>query len=472
MAVNMNPTDSQATQNVAPKNESGISWKKVGAVALSGLVVVAAIAAPFLLYPVFLSSRSANLANTKEAQVIKFRNLCPMLSYSARDIQLLPVNGTTLTEKTQFQDRCCDLIFRNEQERQRIIPDQEEWESCVAEQTADQRSMIADFADMVHIDGAREFESGDLVAELPGFPNMIFKAERQRTDQERYARERCDQNREALQICQENHLDRLRVPRTALLQLERRGKTFWVVAEEKLPIIGSKFNDFRKHIHLMNRDVRLQPIMDDMLHQLVIFIHRFSLCDIKANNIPFLGSGVEFGLVDLSTRGEPAICTYKFQARHSLVDFVEERNLPMIRDTAMQIDSALWKDFDFASAELPRRQELNRRKVQEKSLLERGIVRSTDPIHIEKSLFDGLSPFDREVAEDFLQKLNAKLAVGDFRDEDRAVNFPQTEIKFLGTMEYTEAIYAVRDRIIPHLRERGVIFDLIDRGGHGFIVYC
>jgi hypothetical protein len=262
------------------------------------------------------------------------------------------------------------------------------------------------------------------------------------------------------------------VPRTALLQLERRGKTFWVVAEEKLPIIGSKFNDFRKHIHLMNRDVRLQPIMDDMLHQLVIFIHRFSLCDLKANNIPFLGSGVEFGLVDLSVRGGPATCIYKFQARHSLVDFVEERNLPMIRDTAMQIDSAQWKDFDFASAELPRRQELNRRKVQEKSLLERGIVRSTDPIHIEKSLFDGLSPFDREVAEDFVQKLNAKLAVGDFRDEDRAVNFPQTDIKFLGTMEYTEAIYAVRDRIIPHLRDRGVIFDLIDRGGHGFIVYC
>jgi hypothetical protein len=222
----------------------------------------------------------------------------------------------------------------------------------------------------------------------------------------------------------------------------------------------------------MNRDLRLQPIMDDMLHQLVIFIHRFSLCDLKANNIPFLGSGVEFGLVDLSIRDEPATCIYHFQARHSLVDFLEERNLRMIRDAAMQIDPALWKDFDFASAELPRRQELNRRNVQEKSLLERGIFRSTDPIHIEKSLFDGLSPFDREVAEDFVQKLNAKLAEGEFRDEDRAVNFPQTDIKFLGTMKYNEAIWAVRDRIIPHLRERGLIFDVIDRGGYGFLIYC
>ena len=320
MAVNMNPTDSQATQNVAPKNESGISWKKVGAVALSGLVVVAAIAAPFLLYPAFLSSRSANLTNTNETQVVKVRN-CTMQSFSARDLQLLPENRPALLEKTEFE--VCELILRNEQERQRIIPDQEEWELCVAEQTADHRSMIADFAAMVPIDGAKKFESADLVAELPGFPNMIFKADRSRTGQERYARARCDQNREALQICQENHLDRLRVPRTALLQLERRGKTFWVVAEEKLPIIGSKFNDFRKHIHLMNRDVRLQPIMDDMLHQLVTFIHRFSLCDLKANNIPFLGSGVEFGLVDLSIRGKPAKCIYHFQARHSLVDFLK-----------------------------------------------------------------------------------------------------------------------------------------------------
>jgi hypothetical protein len=301
---------------------------------------------------------------------------------------------------------------------------------------------------------------------------MIFKAARSRTDQERYAMARCDQNREALQICQENHLDRLRVPRTALLQLERRGKTFWVVAEEKLPIIGAKFKDFRKHVRIMNRDVRLQPIMDDMLHQLVTFIHRFSLCDLKANNIPFLGSGVEFGLVDLSIRGKPATCIYNFQARHSLVDFFEERNLPMIRDIAMQTDPALWKEFDFASAELPRRQELNRRKVQEKSLLERGIVRSTDPIHIEKSLFDGLSPFDREVAEDFVQKLNAKLAVGEFCDEARAVHFPIYEVKFHGSGKFNDALSAVRDHIIPHLRERGVIFDLNDRGGHGFIVYC
>jgi len=471
MTVNINLTDKQATPNVDPKNESGISWKKVGAVALSSFIVLAAIAAPFLFYSAaFVSPWSANLADTKEAQVIKFCNECP--SYSDRDIQLLPENRPVLLEKTQFQDRCGDLILKNEQERQRIIPEQKEWESFVAEQTADHRSMIADFASMVPIDGAREFESGDLVAELPGFPNMIFKAERSRTDQEGYARARCDQNREALQICQENHLDRLRVPRTALLQVERRGETFWVVAEEKLPIIGAKFKDFRKHVRIMNRDLRLQPIMDDMLHQLVIFIHRFSLCDLKANNIPFLGSGVEFGLVDLSIRGKPATCIYNFQARHSLVDFFEERNLPMIRDTAMQTDPALWKEFDFASAELPRRQELNRRKVQEKSLLERGIVRSTDPIHIEKSLFDGLSPFDREVAEDFVQKLNAKLAEGEFRDEDRAVNIKETEIKFLGTMKYNDALHAVRERIIPHLRDLGLIFDVIDYGGHGFTIYC
>ncbi len=470
MTVNINPTDKQATLNVAPKNESGISWKKVGAVALSCLVVLAAVAAPVLLYPAFLSSRSVNLANTKEAQVIKFRNVCP--SYSGRDIELLPVNSPVSLEKTQFQDRCCHLILKNEQERQRIIPDQEEWESFVAEQTAEHLSMIAEFADMESIDGAKVFQSNDLVAELPGFPNMIFKAARMRTRQESYARERCDQNREALQICQENHLDRLRVPRTALLQLDFRGTTFWVVAEEKLPIIGAKFKDFRNHVRIMNRDVRLQPIMDDMLHQLVTFIHRFSLCDLKANNIPFLGSGVEFGLVDLSIRGKPAKCIYHFQARHSLVDFFEERNFPMIRDTAMQTDPALWKEFDFASAELPRRQELNRRKVQEKSLLERGIVRSTDPIHIKRSLFDGLSPFDREVAEDFLQKINAKLAEGEFRDEDRAVNFPTYEVKFYGSGKFNDALNAVRDRIIPHLRDRDVFFDVIDYGGHGFLIYC
>jgi len=450
-----------------------INWKKVTAVGLVGLTLIAAIFLPLLLNPAYFASHQ-KLPSLSDGHA-SVQTKCPMLQFSSDVLPLaLPFTSESIEQE------CQERIFKNEQQRTLQKPSQKEWEAFVSSQLNVHSAMIAKVAingQANPVDGVHYFTSEETVFELSDFPGTIFKtASPYQHNSKFYAENRHRLSLKAQKICQEEHLDRLRVPRTALVPIKGAdGEEIWLVAEEKLPIIGGKFAEFRQHLKLMNGDLRLQTIVDETFAQLLHFIHLTHLSDLKANNIPFLSNGLEICLVDLNVISNPRVGLYEFpQSEHSLIDFLEERNIIWLREFLKQRWPDEWENYDFSRVEKPRLEKLAfKRKMQERK------ISPSDPIKINDKIFKGLSSFEREIAKDFIQTLNRKLTQGDFyRNEERLILIKiYADLKRFEGMIGDEFACHVRDRvlyerIIPHLREQGVIFGVDDFGGHGIAIYC
>jgi hypothetical protein len=451
--------------------ESRFPWKKVMVVGLCCLVGVAAVLAPIFLYPAYVALRRPPINQYQET----VHELCPVQRFSEESLSVIKFPSDpalVLKEKTRIENKCKELILRNAHEKPSTLPNQQEWESLVAKQTSVHQALIAKVASGQEIEGAHNLGGGSgTIIELPQLPGIIFKMASSMRDQEKYAKDRYLQNIKAQQICEEEGLDRLRVPCVALTELEINHKKVWLIAEEKLPIIGNLYEDFRTHLKLMNSDPQLHPIIDEMMRQLVIFIHRFSLSDLKPNNIPFLGTGVKFALVDLSIQLPPEISIYSLTDPTVLGNYVEARNLDHIQKLVKEIDPTRWKDFNFTEAEQPFRKHLKRLEKQERTLLKRGLLLSSRT-PIKEPALDTLSSFEREIAKDFIKNINTRLIKGEFCNEHRAVYIPNWKLKYSDTVKSKKAFSALMDRIIPLLTDNEVIFECNGSPNYGFTVYC
>ncbi len=467
------PVVSRELTSTPKMGESRFPWKKVMVVGLCCLVGVAAVLAPIFLYPAYVALRRSPSNQYQET----VHELCPAQRFSEESLSVVKFPSEpalVLKEKTRIENKCKELILRNAHEKPSTLPNQQAWESFIAKQTSIHHALIAKIATSQEIDSAHNLwgGSGKIVA-LPELPGIIFKMSPSQisADQEKYAKDRFLQNIKAQQICEEEGLDKLRVPCVALIELEVNHKKVWLIAEEKLPIIGNRYEDFRTHLKLMNSDPQLHPIIDEMLRQLVIFIHRFSLSDLKPNNMPFLGTGVKFALVDLSIQLPPEISIYSLTDPTVLSNYVEARNLDHIQKLVKEIDPARWKDFNFTAAEQRFRKHLKCLEKQEQTLLKRGLLLSSRT-PIKEPILDTLSSFEREIAKDFIKKINTKLKQGKFSNEYRAVYIPSCEIKYSDTTKREQAFSALSNRIIPLLIENEVIFDCKGSLDYELTVYC
>lgn len=296
-------------------------------------------------------------------------------------------------------------IMKTREEREKSIRD------AVESNKAEIKALLASGTPL---SGVKYFNynTGKIIAIIPSMPHLIIKAVPRSTSFDTGI-EKAKRTDEALRICQENHLDRIQVPYSVAFDDFKNSKfPYEITVEERLDVIDD-FNDFYRRVGIMNDDPELQPIIDEDLRQLSVFIAKFRLADLKPNNTPFLKNGNGFGIVDLDIQDDPLTSIYKLDNGRSLISMVHHRNFKIIRETVVAGGLADNKEAQYASYEHKQLKKINYLDAI-KYKKRHGIINERDPIHYDENLLNALSVEDQVNAKKILKLLNHQLADNDY----------------------------------------------------------
>lgn len=374
----------------------------------------------------FLESHIPNLSSEHQFILIRFyflKNPHEAALFSLSDFSRLNLTAKQEEELRIIQHEMVKKDFSEKQEIQKIleaeanrsrekIPDQKEWQSHV--ETTIQphlgriKQLLGDNLGHKNLEKVHYYNSDAIIAEFEEMPGFIFKyfpnswnapSNRHRLTEE------------AIQLCQRKHLDRIRIPRSALLELD--GISFLV--EEKLQIIGHTFSEYRPRIELMNSHFETKRILDEALKQASIFIHDTRVCDLKPNNVPLLQDGTGIAFIDLDIHSaEGYRCLFRENYGHPpMAEFFDPSNFPALREGLVSADPEKFGKEDFYHLESLARTLSRQDQRLRNSMLKRGIINPTDPIVLDESTLAELTPAEQEFAKIILSKINAKLLSGD-----------------------------------------------------------
>lgn len=372
------------------------------------------------------------------------------------------------TELTKEQFRALEQIkqelheqdLENQKLKKRIIeavqnpkPSKDELEKEIRrkiEQYTDKLLEIHERSIYRGVPGVKYISGTDkIIVIIDEIPDIIFKFDSQVPSFEN-----------ARKVCQETNLPNLRVP-VAVYVDQLKDKKISFTAMEKLKVL-TDYSDFDERLRFMNKDPDLQKIANDFYRQLAVFIAKTGLTDTKPWNVPFMEDGLGFALIDLDIQNKHLSSgLYTFQDEKNLISHVEECNMETIANVAKEMDPKFFTEDKIKGFEANRRKELAFLKKYREHQIQRGVVKSSDPIVLDPGEFEGLSSSEISMVNNAIGYINEKLIKKDFYDIPRRIK--------MDNFEYY-------DPILDHLLTKKVIFK-VDRIPYYYntrarIIYC
>lgn len=158
---------------------------------------------------------------------------------------------------------------------------------------------------------------------LTSVPNLVFKLGEDMAD-------RCRNIALAREVCQNEGLDDLYIPKSAIFEVEYQGRSYTVLAEERLEVnLASQKEQYRSTSDKIQRIIR----------QLTIFICKTGFSDIEYRNIPlFTHEGrLKVALWDLEEMDSMQAGLFGFGAfRTGLMRCVDRSQVPDIVATVKE----------------------------------------------------------------------------------------------------------------------------------------
>jgi len=352
-------------------------------------------------------------------------------------------------------------------------PSRQEWQKEVERQIElhfDQITALARKQIETGIHVYKNFAQQIYVVSLDKFPGLIFKIfpknEKEHKDQyERATR--------ALEVCEKDRLNRLRIPYSLERLIEVDDQ--YVSIEEKLEVLDHR-PDYQARVQFMSRDPELSKILRETFRQATIFVSRTGWHDTRFNNAPLLKDGTGMGLVDIDRMGfHPQSGLYRFQTPgDALIDSVPDPRI--LKDTVLEMDYDRFRNFDFDSNEAARYKLLACQERQREVLLKRGLM-DNDPIPMDPSFFQGLSPLETKAAEGLIKVMNRKLENRGYDGEPRGLYIDLfsfvREPEFKGDKSYYKDgtfNLSLFEKVIERLQQKEVIFYKEEDTPHRFQV--